>query len=396
VRTEIYWDPFDVDIDTNPHPVWRRLRDEQPLYRNDALDFWALSRYADVEALHRDPRTYSSAHGTVLELMRPEPLPTGQMIFLDPPRHTILRTLVSRAFTPRRVSQLEDRIRGICAGLLDPQVGSGGFDFVQDFGAQVPSMVISELIGVPTEDREEVRRHIDQIFHIEPGVGMINDVSFAAQIWLHEYFMSLVKRRRADPVDDMVTALTQAEITAEDGEVRRLTDEEAVDFTGLLVNAGTETVARLLGWAGVTLDGHPDQRAELASDPSLIPNAIEELLRYEAPSPVQGRWTNAEVELYGTTIPAGSKMLLITGSAGRDERKYPDADRFDIHRSFDTHVSFGYGIHFCIGASLARLESRVALEETLRRFPEWQVDHDRAKRLHTSTVRGYAELPIVV
>jgi cytochrome P450 len=318
------------------------------------------------------------------------------MIFLDPPAHTTLRALVSRAFTPRRVSQLEDRIRGICTELLDPQVGSGGFDYVQQFAALLPSMVISALIGVPDEEREEVRRHIDQVFHIEPGVGMINDVSFMAQVWLHEYFMALVRRRRANPVDDMLTGLTQAEITADDGTVRQLTDDEAVDFTNLLVSAGTETVARLLGWAGVLLEAHPDQRAALAADASLLPNAIEELLRYEAPSPVQGRWTTADVELHGTTVPAGSRVLLLTGSAGRDDRKYPDADRFDIRRQFDTHVSFGYGIHFCIGASLARLESRIALEETLKRFPEWGVDTARAKRLHTSTVRGYAELPILV
>jgi cytochrome P450 len=396
MRTEIYWDPFDVEIDADPHPVWRRLRDEQPLYRNDELDFWALSRYADVEAAHRDPRVYSSSHGTVLELMGPDPIATGQMIFLDPPTHTTLRTLVSRAFTPRRIAELESRIREICAELLDPFVGSGGFDYVQQFGALLPSRVISALIGVPDEEREEVRRHIDQVFHIEPGVGMINDVSFMAQVWLHEHFQSIVTRRRAEPADDMITALTQAEITTEDGDVRRLTDSEVCDFTNLLVSAGTETVARLLGWAGVTLAAHPDQRAELATDTTLIPNAIEELLRYEAPSPVQGRWTTADVEFYGTTVPAGSRVLLLTGSAGRDDRKYPDADRFDIHRRFDTHVSFGYGIHFCIGASLARLESRIALEETLTRFPEWDVDTARAKRLHTSTVRGYAELPILV
>ena len=396
MRTEIYWDPFDVDIDVDPHPVWRRLRDEAPLYRNDELDFWALSRHADVETAHRDTRRYSSAHGTVLELMNPEPLATGQMIFLDPPAHTTLRTLVSRAFTPRRVSQLEDRIREICGELLDPLVGTDGFDYLQDFGALLPSMVISALIGVPDEDREDVRHHIDQVFHIEPGVGMINDVSFMAQVHLHEYWQTLVERRRAEPIDDMVTALTQAEVTDDDGSVRRLTDQECCDFTNLLVSAGTETVARLLGWAAVILADNPDQRAALAADSSLLPNAVEELLRFEAPSPVQGRWTTEEVELYGTTLPAGSKILLLTGAAGRDDRKYPDPDRFDIHRKFDSHVSLGHGIHFCLGASLARLESRVALEETLKRFPEWDVDLARAKRLHTSTVRGYAEVPIKV
>jgi cytochrome P450 len=194
----------------------------------------------------------------------------------------------------------------------------------------------------------------------------------------------------------MLTDLVQAEITDDDGTTRRLTREESATFAILLISAGTETVARLLGWAAVVLDANPDQRAQLAADPTLIPNAVEELLRFEAPSPVQGRWTTAESQLSGGTIPAGSKVLLLTGSAGRDERKYPDAQRFDIHRAFDHHVSFGYGIHFCIGAALARLEGRVALEETLARFPTWTVDHDRAERLHTSTVRGWVHVPITV
>lgn len=396
MKTELYWDPIDVEIDVDPYPIWRRMRDEAPLYHNERFDFWALSRFHDVEAAHRDPRTFSSAHGTVLELMKPEPLGTGQMIFLDPPAHTTLRALVSRAFTPRRVAGLEARIRSLCAELLDPLVGSGGFDYVQDFGALLPSMVISALIGVPDGEREAVRKHIDQVFHIEPGVGMINDVSFMAQVHLHEYFMGLLHRRREDPTDDMVSALVQAEITDEAGKVRRLTDNEAVDFTNLLVSAGTETVARLLGWAAILLAAHPDQRAALAADPSIVPNAVEELLRYEPPSPVQGRWTTCDIERYGITVPAGAKVLLLTGSAGRDDRVYDDPDRFDIRRKFAAHLSFGHGIHFCLGASLARLEGRVALEETLKRFPEWDVEHTRTKRLHTSTVRGYLEVPITV
>ncbi len=397
VDEELYWDPFDVDIDTDPYGVWRRMRDEAPLYRNDQFDFWALSRFHDVEAAHKDTATFSSAHGTVLEFMGPEPMINAtMMIFTDPPLHTRLRSLSSRAFTPRRVSQLEDRIREICAELLDPHVGGGGFDYVQDFGAQLPSMVISALLGVPSDEREEVRHHIDEVFYIEPGVGMVNDRSFGAQIWLHEYLGKQLERRRRHPIDDMMSDLAHAEITDDDGTVRRLTDEQAIGFANLLVSAGTETVARLLGWASVVLDANPEARAELAADTSLLPNAIEELLRYEAPSPVQGRWTTTDVELHGEVVPAGSKVLLLTGAAGRDERKFPDPDRFDVHRSIDHHVSFGYGIHFCLGAALARLEGRVALEETLRRFPEWTVDHDRAVRLHTSTVRGYAEVPIQV
>jgi cytochrome P450 len=393
---ELYWDPFDIEIDTSPYEIWRRLRDELPVYRNERYDFFALSRFDDVEAAHRDPRTYSSAHTTVLELMGPEPMETGQMIFLDPPDHTRLRALVSRAFTPRRIGALEDRIRDLCRDFLDHAAASTRFDYVQDFGARLPAMVIASLLGVPLEDQNRVRGLIDQVFHIEEGVGMINDVSFDAQIQLHGYLTAQLEARTAEPLDDMLTDLVQAEIVDDDGTTRRLTLEEGATFANLLISAGTETVARLLGWAAVVLDENPDQRAELAADASLIPNAVEELLRYEAPSPVQGRWTTAEVEVCDTTIPAGSKVLLLTGSAGRDERKYPDADRFDIHRNFDHHVSFGYGIHFCLGAALARMEGRIALEETLARFPEWRVDHDGAQRLHTSTVRGWVNVPIEV
>ena len=395
--TELYWDPFDTEIDRDPYPTWKRLRDEAPLYRNDAHDFWALSRFADVEAAHKDPATFSSAHSTVLEFMGPEPLVNREMmIFADPPQHTRLRSLASRAFTPRRVSQLEGRIREICAELLDPLVGVGSFDYLQQFAAQLPSMVISALLGVPQDEREEVRHYIDEVFHIEPGVGMVNDVSLGAQIWLYEYLGKQLNRRRDQPIDDMMTDLAHAEIVDDDGTVRRLTDEQAIAFTNLLVSAGTETVARLLGFAAVVLAEHPEQRAELAADSRLIPNAIEELLRYESPSPVQGRWTMREVELHGQVVPAASKVLLLTGAANRDERKFPDADRFDIHREIDHHVAFGYGIHFCLGAALARLEGRVALEETLARLPEWTVDHDGIVRSHTSTVRGYQRVPIRV
>jgi cytochrome P450 len=393
---ELYWDPFDIEIDTDPYGIWRRLRDEAPVYRNERFDFWALSRFDDVEAAHRDPKVFSSAHSTVLELMGPEEMHTGQMIFLDPPDHTRLRALVSRAFTPRRIGALEDRIRALSRDFLD-EVGDGHrFDYVQDFGARLPAMVIASLLGVPLEDQNRVRGLIDQVFHIEEGVGMINDVSFGAQIELHGYLTSQIEARTTEPQDDMLTDLVQAEIVDADGTVRHLTVDESAIFANLLISAGTETVARLLGWAAVVLDQHPVQRAELAADPAIIPNAVEELLRFEAPSPVQGRWTTAEVTMAGTTIPADSKVLLLTGSAGRDERKYPDAAQFDTHRSFDHHVSFGYGIHFCLGAALARMEGRIALEETLARFPEWSVDVEGARRLHTSTVRGWVNVPIDV
>ena len=390
------WDPLDAQYKADPHAVWRRLRDEAPLYYNPALDFYALSRFADTDAAHRDAKTFSSAHGTVLEMMTPDLMEGGLMIFLDPPDHTRLRRLVSKAFTPRRIAVLEDEIRRLCADLLDPHVGTDGFDYVADFGALVPATVIAALLGVPPDDRDEMRHLIDGTFHLDPVTGMVNDVSIRAIGQLHASVTAQLKARQQEPRPDMFTDLLQGEIVDEDGQTRRLTLGEATMFALLIASAGTETVARLIGWAGVVLADHPDQRAELMADFALIPNAIEELLRYEAPSPVQGRWTTADSEFHGQVIPAHSKLLLIDGSAGRDERAFPDADRFDIHRVMDHHLSFGYGVHFCLGAALARLEGRVALEETLRRFPEWSVDLDRAVPLHTSTVRGYTNLPISI
>jgi cytochrome P450 len=390
------WDPLDPAQKDDPYPVWRRMRDEAPAYYNDEFDFWALSRFEDVDAAHRDSATFSSAYGIVLERMSPTPVDTGMMISRDPPEHTRLRRLASRAFTAPRVNELEDEVRSLCGSILDPYRGEGGFDFVQDFGAKLPARVIAALLGVPEPDREQVRHDIDQCFHFEPGKGMLNDVSLTAMISLHGYITEQLAERQRQPRDDMLTALVQAEITDDDGEVRRLTLEESTDFGILLIMAGTETVARLIGWAGWVLAAHPDQRAELARDRALIPNAVEELLRYEAPSPVQGRWTIADVERHGSHIPAGSKVLLLTGAAGRDERAFPAPDRFDIHRQIDRHVSFGYGIHFCLGAALARLEGRIALEEMLARFPRWEVDRDQAELLVTSTVRGYHRLPVQV
>jgi cytochrome P450 len=328
--------------------------------------------------------------------MGPHMKGSGMMIFMDPPDHTRMRSLVSRAFTPRRVGLLEDRIRELCVTFLDSVRDRSSFDFVADFGARLPAMVIASLLGVPRGDQEAVRELIDLSFTIEEGVGMVNDVSLNAGIETHQYISAQLEARQLSPQDDMFTDLIQAEITEPDGSVRRLTIAEAASFGYLLINAGTETVARLLGWAAVLLARHPDERAVLVDDPTSIGNAIEELLRYEAPSPVQGRWLARDVELHGQVIPEGSKVLLLTGSAGRDDRVFGDADRFDVRRRFDHHVSFGHGIHFCLGAALARMEGRIALEETLRRYPTWEVDLDRATRLHTSTVRGWVNVPIAV
>ena len=394
---ELYFDPYDYAIDADPHPIWRRMRDEAPLYRNDQYDFYALSRFDDVLAASTDAETYSSAWGTVLEMMQDEPSIDGaMMIWLDPPAHTRLRKLVSRAFSPQRIAALEDEIRRIAAGYLDRYVGSRGFDYVADFGAKLPMMVIGAMLGVPEEDRDDIRVWTDESLHREPGEIDVSErlVNIHSRLW--GYFGRYVQERRSHPKDDMMTDLIEAEIVDANGAVRRLDDTELIAFIGLLSGAGNETVARLIGWAGTILASFPEERRKLVDDPRKIPNAVEELLRFEAPSPVQARRVTRDAEWYGKLVPEGSKMVLLTGSAGRDERRYPDPDRFDVDRQLERHVSFGYGIHFCLGASLARLEGRVALEETLRRFPRWEVDHDSAEMVHTSTVRGWAKLPIVL
>lgn len=394
MTTTVAWDPFDEAIDAAPYDVWRELRDHAPVYRNERYDFWALSRYDDVEAAHRRADLFSSNHHTVLEMMSPNPMQTGMMIFLDPPEHTQMRSLVNRAFTPRRVTALEDRIRAYSRELLDGWQPGETFDYVQRFAAPLPAMTIAELLSIPQADRAQARQWMDQMFHIEPGVGMVNDVSATAAINLAVYLQDLLTERAANPGDDLLSALTQAEVPDGDG-VRRLTLHEATEFSILLITAGTETVGKLLGWASILLGEHPDQQRLLADDPTWVPNAIEELLRYEAPSPVQGRWTTEDVTFHDVTIPAGSKVLLLTGSAGRDERKYPGADRFDVTRRFDHHVSFGFGVHFCLGAALARLEGRVGLEETLRHAAGgFTSDRANATQLHTSTVRGWSSVPV--
>jgi cytochrome P450 len=394
------YDPYDADIDAHPHRVWKRLRDEAPLYHNEQYDFYALSRFADVLAASLDWQTYSSGRGTVLEMIdttspeRDADLRDGlgMMIFMDPPRHDELRRLVSRAFTPRRVTSLERRTRELCARFLDPQRDGGGFDFVEDFAAKIPAMLIGALLGVPNDDQDQLRIWGDLLMRYEPdGVSTEKADAIAG---LSGYMTAMVEERQRHPRDDMVSDLLSAELTRDDGTRRTLDFNEVLAFFSLLQLAGSETTARLLGWAAVLLARHPDERAKLVADPTVVPNAVEELLRYEAPSPIQARFVTRDVEWHGEKVPAYSKIALLTGSAGRDDREYDDPDRFDVTRNFDRHVTFGYGIHFCLGANLARLEGRIVLEETLARFPEWSVDESKVELVRTSTVRGPVHVPI--
>jgi len=388
----IYYDPYDGDIDADPYPVYKRLRDEAPLYYNERYDFYAVSRYADVERGLVDAKQYVSGRGGILELIKANiEMPPGTLIFEDPPVHTIHRGLLSRVFTPRRVSALEPKMREFCAQSLDPLVGADGFDFVADLGAQMPIRVIGMLFGIPDEDLDAIREQADAHLRTEDGQPMrvSQNVTFGS-----EMFAEYIDWRIDHPSDDLMTELLTVEFDDHTGAHRKLTRDEILGYVMLLAGAGNETTTRLIGWTGQLLGTHADQRREIAADRSLVPQAIEEILRYEAPSPVQARWVAKDVEWHGTQVPEGSILLLLNGSANRDERHFDDPDRFDIHRRIGHHLSFGYGIHFCLGAALARLEGRVALDEVLQRFPDWEVDLDNAVQARTSTVRGWEKLPV--
>jgi cytochrome P450 len=388
----IYYDPYDYEIDTNPHSIWQRMREEQPLYRNDRYGFWALSRFEDVWAAYHDTTTFSSAHGVQLETLD-EPVEHPSMIFMDPPEHDRLRKLVSRAFTPRRVRDLEASVTTLVDDYLEAFVGAEQFDYVEQFGALVPPMVIGELLGVPTSDRDQLRHWFDDLLHRDGHTTGPSERAITAALATFEYVTAMIAERRRAPRDDVLSALLEAELD-DDGTARKLDEREVVSFVILLAGAGVETVARLLSWAAVVLARNPDQRAFLVQDPTLIANGIEELLRYEAPSPVNGRWVTQPFEVYGTVVPAESKILLLNGSANRDPREFDDPDRFDVRRVIKRHITFGYGAHFCLGAALARLEGRIALARTLARFPHWEIDDTELVPVHTSTVRGFASVPI--
>jgi cytochrome P450 len=394
--TEIYYDPYDFEIDADPHRVWRRMRDEAPLYRNDKYDFWALSRYEDVASGLTDWRTYSSARGTLLEMIRYNlQFPPGTILFEDPPLHDAHRALLARVFTPRRIAELEPLVRAFCATSLDPLVGSGSIDFIANLGAQMPMRVIGMLLGIPEEDQEELRDAIDA------GLSLEKDDRASAAASRRESgpvdqtvrYAEYIEWRRKHPSDDLMTELVNTRFVDDQGIERTLRNDELLGYIALLAGAGNETTTRLIGWTAYLLDRFPDQRRLVVEDRSLVPNAIEEILRYEAPSPVQARYVTRDVELHGTRVAEGAIVLLLNGSANRDEREFDDADRLDVKRRNVRHLSFGYGIHFCLGASLARLEGCVALDELLARWPEWEIDHHGAEMAHTSTVRGWKTLP---
>jgi cytochrome P450 len=389
----LYYDPYDFEIDVDPYPLWKRMRDEAPLYYNERYDFYALTRFDDVEKGLVDWKTYISGNGSVLEMIKAKmEIPPGSILFEDPPAHDEHRALLSRVFTPKRMLEIEPKVREFCARSLDPLVGSGGFDFIRDLGAQMPMRTIGMLLGIPEEEQERIRDRIDEGMRLKSDSMPGSEQSYG--VLATQDFEDFVDLRIKHPADDLMTELLNAEFEDSGGTVRKLTREEVLNYISLLAGAGNETTTRLIGWTGKVLAEHPDQRQELVEDRSLIPNAIDELLRFEAPSPVQARCVTRDVEHYGTMVRAGSVMLLINGSANRDEREFESPDDFDVHRKIGHHLTFGYGIHFCLGTHLARLEGRVALDEVLKRFPRWEVDWEHAEQAHTSTVRGWERLPV--
>jgi len=390
-NSDIYYDPFDIEIDKDPYPIWRRMREEAPLWYNERHDFFALSRFADVEVALKDWNTYRSGQGSTLDFIQAKiQMPPGIILMEDPPIHDVHRGLLSRVFTPKKMNALEDKVRAFCAESLDPLVGAGRFDFIEDLGAQMPMRTIGMLLGIPEQDQEAIRDRLDASLAMrEDGTYRPNGDLFAG-----EDFADYIDWRRENPSGDLMTEMIHTEFEDETGTVRTLTRDEILIYVMLIAGAGNETSTRLIGWTGKLLAEHPDQRRAIAEDRSLVNPAIEEILRFEAPSPVQARVTSRQVDLYGTTLAEGTIVVLLNGSANRDDRQFADGDRFDIHRPPGHHLSFGYGIHFCLGAALARVEGRVALDEVLNRWPEWDVDWEHAKQAHTAHVRGWDKLPV--
>ena len=389
----VEYDPFSYEQDEDPYPIYRWMRDYAPAYYNPRLDFYALTRFQDNLDAFLDAATWSSGWGTSLEFMDSPKPDTGLMIYMDPPRHTHYRKLISKAFTPRSIQMLEGEIRRIACGYLDALEGRSSFDVVKEFTARLPMDVISSMLGIPEADRHEVQRNSNWILHREPGNPMPVKEAFRAQAALMQYMTAQIEDRRRRPQDDLMTRLTQVELH-EDGVSARLSDDDIRAFLILLATAGNETVTKLLATAFHELWKNPGERRRLVANPVLAATAVEETLRYDPPSQYQGRVTTSETLLHGVKIPRHARVLLINGASGRDERRFPDPDRYDVGREIDMHLGFGYGRHICLGASLARMESRIGIEEFLRRWPEYEIPSDGAVRMHSSNVRGFSGLVI--
>jgi cytochrome P450 len=390
---ELYYDPWHADLNADPYPMFKRFRDEAPLYYNDVHDFYALSRFDDVNRALVDHQSLSSARGAVLEIIKSDiEIPSGLLVFEDPPVHDIHRNLLARAFTPRKINALEPMIRDFTRKCLDAVVDGDRFDFVKDLGAVMPLRVVGMLFGIPEDYQHRVQEDGDRHVRTERGGQMTDNPD--GTLSDGQVFADFIEWRVDHPADDLTTELLNAEFEDETGTVRKLRRDELLMFTNLVAVAGAETTTRLIGWAGKLLSEHPDQRRQLVEDRSLLPGAIEEILRFEPPALQAARYVTRNVEFYGTTVPEGSAILTLIGAANRDERRFGEtAEMFDIGRAPRQHLTFGVGAHYCLGNALARIEGRVALDEILNRFPEWEVDLEEAVFSSASAVRGWDSMP---
>jgi cytochrome P450 len=392
------FDPFSDEYFDDPYDLYHRLRDDAPVLFNEKYGFWALFRFEDVCAAHKDWSTFSSAHGVSLSLLRNADVETirayRSIIMMDPPEHDRLRALVSRVFSSRAIGALEPMIREVIASFLSPFDDSDSFDIVADFSALFPVEIISRMLGVPEGERQQIRHWLDLTLHREPGRMDQTPEGDQASLESGMYWYQLTQEKRRHPGDDMITRLTQAEVDRGDGQTTSLGDDEIAGFASLLGGAGAETVTKLIGNAAFLFHRNPDQYQKVKEDREVIPGAVEEILRYYPPSQYQGRFTEKDVVVSGVTIPAGFPTLLVTGSATRDERFFDRPDEFIIDRPRSMSIGFGHGIHTCLGAALARLESRVAIEELSKRWPTFAVDEDRLARVQMSNVAGYSHVPI--
>jgi cytochrome P450 len=388
-----YWDPYRPDLSLDPYPAYRRLRQEAPLYHNAEYDFYALSRFADIEEHLANVDVFSSARSDILEFIKEDfEVPPSMFIWRDPPQHTVYRNVVSRIFTPRRMNDLENQIRDYCVRCLEPLEGTDRFDFIADLGAKLPGGVIGMLLGIPDEDRDLIYERVTGNLRTEEGKPMeVDQASFQG-----EGYEEYVDWRAKNSSDDLMTMLLEVDFTDEHGTERKLTREEVLNFVNVLAGAGNETTSRLIGWIGKVLGEYPEQRREIAADPNLITPAIEEILRMEPPGPAVARYVTQDVEVHGQIVPAGSAMLFLLAAANRDEDRFPKGEAFNVHRQGQPHITFGRGVHSCLGSALARVEGRVALQEILKRFPDWTVDTENAKLSSSSSTRGWDTLPAFI
>ena len=393
ITKDLYYDPYDREILEDPYPIFKRMRDEAPLYANERYGFYAVSRYEDVKACLLDRTTFTSRKGVILDMIKADiEMPAGTLIHDEPPLHTAHRQMLSRVFTPRAMAAIEPQVRTFCARQLDPLVGSEGFDVVAELGQQVPMRVFGMLLGISEDEQVAVRDHVEESMRSDPGKPQTYEDGFSDPGFYAHFIDSRVK----NPGDDLITRLITTEFEDETGTVRTLTRDEALIYLMVIAGAGNHTTNRLIGWTAKVLAEHPQARRDVVEDRSLVANVIEETLRFEPSSTQIARYVDRDVELHGQNVAQGSAFLCLVGSANRDDRVFPEGDRFDIHRKAGTHLTFGNGAHFCLGAALARLEGRVVLDEMLKRFSDWDVDYDNCRLGTSPGVRGYEALPIVI